>query len=137
MARCVFVLTFPTLDCHNPIQQGSGLIDFSVETVPHPFYERHLCKCYISKYPYSSKTDCVKYETYMVLTIFVTLCDAQNRSNNCNSYANAFPIDDIQTCKYNNGPVCPCFLTGRAQSSKNADFSHVHRNGRTPFPGLL
>ena len=28
----------------------------------------------------------------MVLPIFVTLCDAQNRSNNCNSYANAFPI---------------------------------------------
>ncbi len=26
----------------------------------------------------------------MVLPVFVTFCDAQNRSNNCNSYANAF-----------------------------------------------
>ena len=39
------------------------------------------------------------------LPIFITLCDAQIQPNKCNSYANVFPIDDIQTWKNDNGPV--------------------------------
>ena len=35
----------------------------------------------------------------MFFPISVTLCDAQIQPNKCNSYANVFPIDDIQTCK--------------------------------------
>ena len=64
-----------------------------------------------------------------VFTQTVTSWDAQNRSNKWNPYAEGFSIDDIQTGKYDNGPVCPYFLTGKAQSSKKADFSHVHHNG--------
>ena len=62
------------------------------------------------------------------LQTFVTLWDAQNRSNKCNSYAKGFPRDGIQSCKYDNGLVYPCFLTGGMESSKKAQFSQVHRN---------
>ncbi len=48
----------------------------------------------------------------MFLPILATLCDAQIQPNKCNSYANVFPIDDIQTWKNDNGPVYVWFPTG-------------------------
>ena len=49
-------------------------------------------------------------------SIFVTVCDAEIRPNKYNSYANVFPIDDIQTRKNDNGSVCVCFATGKMKT---------------------
>ena len=39
------------------------------------------------------------------LPIIITTCDVQIWSNKCNPYALAFPIDDFQNWKCDDGPV--------------------------------
>ena len=67
--------------------------------------------------PEKTLTDCVNNGKYVPTDLRNSL-GALNRSNKCNSYAKEFPIiDDIQSCKYDNGPVYPCFLTGNVHEA--------------------
>ncbi len=52
------------------------------------------------------------------LSILLTICDAQKQPNKCNSYANVFPIDDIQRRRNDNGSVYLYFPTQTMQHSQ-------------------
>ncbi len=72
----------------------------------------------------------------MLLPIFVTISDALIQPSKCNSYANVFPMDAIETQNYDHGPIQLCFPSSRMQTANNAGFLHVHCNSQTPFIGL-
>ncbi len=70
---------------------------------------------------YNTLTDCVNDGKYIPPDLRNSL-GCTNRSIKCNSYANEFPIDGIQACKYDNGLMYPYFLTGAIL--KKGHFSH-------------
>ncbi len=108
---------------------------FSRTTIMPVSYQTRIVKVAYFRYLKHTLLQAIKYEMHWLiawttghtfLQIVVTFWDAHNWWNKCNSYAKGFPIDVFRTCKYENGPVCPCFPTGQVQSSKKADFSQVH-----------
>ncbi len=101
----VIVLTFPTLTASKILV--AGLI-FMISPCSK---DLGLLLYHFKSIKFIGLTASSRRSTF--LPILLTFWDAQNQPNKCNPFAKGFPIDDIQTWKYDiNGPVCPCFLTG-------------------------